>query len=441
MARHAKTRSSQSDAGAAPREAADARYSSMRMALIALLLILVALLATILVFVGKLVAPDGPSEDAVNRTGGLTWVRSIYGISAAAEDQLRSPGHVAIGPDGTIWVTDPVMRRVFGFNPDGSFSRELVAASAEEGGMSMLQSPTGIAVNTNGEVYVADVRAGVVIVWDRDGEVDRAFEVPSPIQIALRDDRVFVTSAEGLFLYTSTGEEIARWSSRGPSADQVDMPNGAVIGDDGVLYVADTHNVQIKAFSPDGAEVEWAVPPTSARAATLESAGAPETMTEAQLSHPETTTAEGEVGGGVDLVSTLQLPTGMTMDGAGRLVFADAFAFALYVIDPQTQSIVAKYGDQGQADGLFNYPTGIAYDPDRDWFAVADTANARIQIVRIPGSGGSPLAAARRVSVPWIACAAPFVLLLVAAFVGMSRRRRRSGSGGQESKSALDSII
>ncbi len=428
MARHAKTRSSLSSTVITPRDPGDARYSRMRVALIALLVILVALLAAILVFVGRLVAPDGPAEEVTERAGGLTWVRSIYGISAAAEDQLRSPGHVAIGPDGTIWVTDPVMRRVLGFNPDGSFKDELVAGSAEEGGMSMLQGPAGIAVSDDGEVYVADVQTGVIIVWGRDGEVARVFEVPSPIQIALRDDRVFVTSAEGLFLFTPDGEEIARWSSRGPASEQVDMPNGAAIGEDGTLYIADTHNVQIKAFSSDGAAVEWAVPPASARAGTLESTGAPEAMTEAQLSHPETETADG----GTDLASTLQLPTGMTMDGAGRLVFADAFSFGLYVVDPEEQAIVAKYGDQGSADGLFNYPTGIAYDADRDWFAVADTANARVQIVRLPGSGGSPLAAIRRVSVPWVACAAPLLLVLVAAFVATARRRRQRGYGMQD---------
>lgn len=408
----------------------DNRYRTMRLALIALLVILVALLAAIVLFVGNMIAPDAPDSETTARTGGLTWVRSIYGISARAEDQLRSPAHTAIGPDGTIWVTDSVMNRVLGFNPDGSFKGELIAGSAEEGGMPMLQGPAGIAVSEDGEVYVAANATDVIIVFDRNGDVDRVFEVPTPVQVAVRGDRVLVTSAEGLFLFTPEGEEIARWSSRGPQLDQVDMPNGAVIGEDGTLYIADTHNVQIKALSADGA-VEWAVPATSARATSLESTGAPSTMTEAELSHPDTETAENGDTTGSDLVSTLQLPTGMTADGAGRLVFADAFAFGLYVMDPDKQEIVARYGDQGETDGLFNYPTGIAYDPDRDWFAIADTANARVQIVRIPGSGGSPLAAVRRVSVPWAVCAAPLVLLLVALVIATARKRRRAAYGMQ----------
>ncbi|HHJ99321.1 MAG TPA: hypothetical protein ENN10_05185, partial [Actinobacteria bacterium] len=396
MARHAKRRSPVHVSNATPAEsaahdAASSRYARMRLALIALLVILAGLLVAILVFVGNLITPDAPSAETVERTGGLTWVRSIYGASASAEDQLRSPAHTAIDPDGTIWVTDSVMNRVLGFNPDGSFHGELIAGTPDGGeGVSMLQGPAGIAASEDGEIYVASNTTDLVIVFDTSGEVDRAFEVPSPIQIAVRGDRVFVTSAEGLFLFTPEGEEIARWSSRGVALDQVDMPNGAVIAEDGTLYITDTHNAQVKAFSPDGG-LEWAVPETSARAAALEGDGTPPTMGDAQASAGATATGESTGTAGVDLASTLQLPVGMTQDGAGRLVFADAFAFAIYVVDTEGQEIVATYGDQGQTDGLFNYPTGIAYDPDRDWFAVADTANGRVQIVRIPGSGGSPL--------------------------------------------------
>ncbi len=111
------------------------------------------------------------------------------------------------------------------------------------------------------------------------------------------------------------------------------------------------------------------------------------------------------------------------------MVFADAFAFAIYVVDVEEQSIVAAYGEQGEADGLFNYPTGIAYDPDRDWFAVADTANGRVQIVRIPGSGGSPLAAARRMNVPWAVWAVPLTVLALAGVVAATRRHKTPAPG------------
>lgn len=412
--------------GPLPDDRVDGRRGRVRLALIIILVVLLALLAAILSFVYTVITPN-ISEEVRVETEGLTWIRSIYGASANPEDQLRSPAHTAIGPDGTIWVTDSVMNRVLGFNPDGSFSRELIAAG-EDPAASMMQGPAGVAVSDEGEVYVASNLTDVVIVWDPDGNVDRVFEVPTPIQIAVRDDRVLVTSAEGLFLFTAEGERVAAWSSRGADADQVDMPNGAVIGEDGALYIADTHNKQIKAFSADGAEVLWAVPATSARAGADKGATTvePQAMGDIEASHPDTATA-GDVE---DLAATLELPTGMTMDSAGRLIFADAFAFSLYAADPATGEILARYGDQGSADGLFNYPTGIAYDPDRDWFAVADTANGRVQIVRIDGSGGSPLAAVRRVQLPWALYVIPLLLVVLIAVVAVSRRRVQRGGGG-----------
>lgn len=406
-----------------PVERAHAGNSRMRIALIVILAILLVLLAAILSFVYTVIAPGIP-DDVQRRTEGLIWIRSIYGASASEEDQLKAPAHTAIGPDGTIWVTDAVMRRVLGFNPDGSFSRELRAAG-EDPSASMLQGPAGIAVGEDGDVYVAASLADVVIVWGPNGDVDRVFEVPAPVQIAVRGDRALVTSAEGLFLFTTEGEQIASWSSRGADPDQVDMPNGAVIGDDGTLYIADTHNAQIKALSADGAEVLWATPDTSARAEASAGTAATEPleMGDIQESHPDTSTGSAETA--EDLTSTLELPLGMTMDGAGRLIFADAFAFALYAVDPSTGEILARWGDQGEADGLFNYPMGIAYDSDRDWFAVADTANGRVQIVRIDGSGGSPLAAVRRVQAPWVVCAIPLFLLFLIAMVAAARRSSR----------------
>lgn len=136
------------------------------------------------------------------------------------------------------------------------------------------------------------------------------------------------------------------------------------------------------------------------------------------------------------------LPSGMTMDGSGRIVLVDPFRFRIAVVDPKTKDIArepgsngrpgrqAFYGDQGSADGFFNYPTGIAYDKTRDWFAVADTFNNRVQIVRIPGSGGGALAPViGAFRLPMCVLCVPWILLLAAALVLASRRRRNRALG------------
>jgi hypothetical protein len=91
-------------------------------------------------------------------------------------------------------------------------------------------------------------------------------------------------------------------------------------------------------------------------------------------------------------------------------------------------------GDYGVADGFFAYPTGIDYDETRDWFAVADTFNNRVQILRIPGSGGSPLAPIiGAFRTPMCVFCIPFILLVVAAILAVMRRRRQREEEAAES--------
>ena len=73
------------------------------------------------------------------------------------------------------------------------------------------------------------------------------------------------------------------------------------------------------------------------------------------------------------------------------------------------------------------YPTGIAYDRNRDWFAVADTSNNRIQILRIPDSGGSILAPAiGAFRLPMCLFCIPWLLWLAAIIYSVLRRRRQN---------------
>jgi hypothetical protein len=132
-------------------------------------------------------------------------------------------------------------------------------------------------------------------------------------------------------------------------------------------------------------------------------------------------------------------------------VLVDPFKFQIIALDPKTGKMareprtngvgkLAAYGEFGQNDGLFYYPTGIAYDKTRDWFAVADTGNDRIQIVRIPGSGGSSVA---RViggfRLPMLVFLLPLSLLLAAAYAAIARRRMlaRMAAAPEEVASAV----
>ena len=85
----------------------------------------------------------------------------------------------------------------------------------------------------------------------------------------------------------------------------------------------------------------------------------------------------------------------------------------------------------------------VSYDPARDWFAVTDTQNARVQIVRLPGSGGSGLSAvSRALAGPLSACLIPLMLILLAIVAGIIyrilRRRKKKKSAPFSHVTAAD---
>ena len=382
----------------------DSRSARVRVVLIAILVLLLLLLVGLGYFISKVVTPVGAPGGAADLPLGLQWVRSIYGYGPAEGQQFRRPIDVAIGPDGSIWATDPQRVRVLGFNPDGSY-RTLVHTGPTASGKGKMAGPEGLAVGADGLIYIADAANNKIMVFTPQGGFLREWPVPGPLVLAVRDGRVYAGCLSGVAVFTTEGRLLSLWGKRGMGPEEFDTVHGIAIGADGTVYLSDTNNRRVKAYKPDGTLL-WIWP--KSRTTALRSGVAPK----------------------ADSENPLQVPAGMTIDGQGRLVLVDSFSFDAVVLRPgKTGAIlVGRYGSHGQKDGFFIYPTGIAYDSARDWFAVSDTNNDRIQVVRLPGTASPGLAAAVRRSLldvsPW--CAVPLGLLIAGVLLVVLRRRARN---------------
>ena len=381
------------------------------MALILVVLALLLAFAAFLLF-RLLVPPGGPAADT--ETAGISWVRSIYGMSNLPEDQFDRAQAAVPGPDGTIWIVDSRQRVLMSFTPDGRYTG--FVAGPEE---APLVAPSRFAVDDDGTFYVCETAGDTVRVLDSNGNEAGSFLIPSPVSIDVSEDRIVVGAVAGFAILDKEGNPLHVIGARGQEDYQFDYVHGVAIGDNGNIYVADSFNNRLSAYDSEGNRL-W-ITRTGNPSNNAEMVDGRLTVIE----DPDLGLAEAE---------RLQLPLELTLDGAGRIVVIDMFECTLAVFDPEDGSLIGKYGVPGAEDGQFFYPVGVGYDAERDWFTVADNLNNRVQIVRIPGSsaGTAGEAVRRALAGPLRACFFPFILIVIALIVWLvarSRRRKKAMQG------------
>ncbi len=128
------------------------------------------------------------------------------------------PWDVALGPDGSVYVSDTWNHRVQKFTADGQFIKMWGYFGTAEA-PDAFWGPRGLAVDARGRVYVMDTGNKRVVVFDADGN--------------------FVT----------------QFGSAGMDPGQFDEPVGVALDADGNVYITDTWNQRIQVFQPtsDGA--------------------------------------------------------------------------------------------------------------------------------------------------------------------------------------------
>ncbi|MCX8006503.1 MAG: NHL repeat-containing protein [Coriobacteriia bacterium] len=375
-----------------------ARY---RRALAALTVVALAVLVALVVLLIRMWQPKGLDVRAT-RSGGLRWVRSIYGYGPSRAEQLQSPTDVAVGPDGTVWVTDPGRGRVLGFSRSGAL-RRIIGSVPATGHARVLVRPEGVGAAADGSVYVADYGRGIVLRFDRSNRVTGEWRVPAPMDVAFHEGRIAVSSLYGVAIIERDGS-VKTWGKRGRGAYDFDVAHGIAFGPDGSVFVADTQNGRVKAYAADGT-LRWIATGVGSKAATASAVA---------------TVAAG----------SFEIASGMAVDASGRVMFCDPFESVLVVLDGRTGRELAKHGELGARDGELQYPSGIAYDAGQDRVVVADTRNGRVQVFEVPGSAPAPRALARRSMrfAPLLAVLAAFMVFVLWAW----RRRHRGASSDMQ---------
>ena len=123
--------------------------------------------------------------------------------------------------------------------------------------------PTSIALDRNGNVYLADEWLNRISVFTGDGDwIDKwgtpglgDGELNRPSGLAFdKDDNLFLVDSlnNRIQKFTKDGKFLAKWGREGTRDGEFNMPWGIDIDGDGDVYVADWRNDRIQKFTSEG---------------------------------------------------------------------------------------------------------------------------------------------------------------------------------------------
>jgi uncharacterized repeat protein (TIGR01451 family) len=238
-----------------------------------------------------------------------------WGTNGSNEGEFRSPTGIAVDNSGNVYVVDELNDRVQKFTYNGQFLLEWGGQGSAPG---QFLAPTDVAVDNAGNVYVTD------------------------------------TDNNRIQKFTATGSFISQWGTFGTANGHFRYPRGIVVDNaSSAIYVVDQHNHRIQKFSLTGAFLlAWGEydPPDGTR---------------------------GDPG-------EFDLPTGIALDNIGQVYVTDTFNNRIQKFTPNGV-FLGQGGSQGSGAGQFNSPTGIAIDQTNNVY-VADTNNHRIQLFDTSGN-------------------------------------------------------
>lgn len=171
-----------------------------------------------------------------------------------APGRLSQPRGVAIDAQGNAYVADFGNDRMQKFGPDGSF---LKTWGAHGNVPSQFNQPGDVAVGPDGDVYVADTWNQRVQVFSPEGDYRRewAGKYFGPRGIAVAPDGTVYLADTGnhrVWRYRPDGAEELNWGGLGTEPGQFTEPVGIAVDKSGHVYVADNGNARVQIFDRDG---------------------------------------------------------------------------------------------------------------------------------------------------------------------------------------------
>ncbi|MFN2120317.1 MAG: NHL repeat-containing protein, partial [Anaerolineales bacterium] len=216
-----------------------------------------------------------PSESQVTQVDPyagktITLAASQVIDSSVVTPPINGPRQISFAPDGTFYVADSRGNRVLHFAANGTFIEQWGAPSGNDPNHpdpsappSTFNEPWGVAVGPDGSVYVTDTwnyrvqkfsaHGQFIKMWSTFGPGNQSDTFYGPRGITVdASGRVYVvdTGNKRVVVFDADGTYMTAFGSAGLDPGQFDEPVGIAIDDKGVIYITDTWNQRVQSLSP-----------------------------------------------------------------------------------------------------------------------------------------------------------------------------------------------
>jgi DNA-binding beta-propeller fold protein YncE len=197
----------------------------------------------------------------------------VIGQEGSSEGQFNAPRGMAMGLDGSLYVADSRNNRIQHFSTDGTLLQawgtfsNILNGEAPPG---TFNEPWGIAVGPDGSVYVTDTwnyriqkftgDGKFISMWNTYGDPKQTNGFYGPRGIVVnKQGLIYVTDTGNnrVVVFDQDGKYLMQFGDKGFELGQFDEPVGFSFDNKANLYIADAWNQRIQVFVPDATGIGY----------------------------------------------------------------------------------------------------------------------------------------------------------------------------------------
>lgn len=185
---------------------------------------------------------------------------SKFGEGGSEAGKLKNPWGVAVNSEGKLWVVDTANNRVEEFSSSGGYIAKFGEAGSGNG---QLKEPEGIALDSVGHIWIADTgnnriqefsSAGVYMATVGSlGTESGKFKAPAALAFDPKGNMWVADSGNSrIEKFDKESKYVSEFGSAGAEPGKLAEPKGIAVDSGEHIWIADTGNNRIQEFSTSG---------------------------------------------------------------------------------------------------------------------------------------------------------------------------------------------